>query len=119
MQKITINGVEYPATFSLRAAIHAAEKYGSVQAIFDGGDEASNITKRIWLLHELLVSGKTYAEKEYGEQTPEVPTFDDLLDTIGFTEITELTALILSVVTEDQRAKIGVEAKKNGPTLAQ
>lgn len=113
MQNIKFHGKEYPAVFSVRVAIHAAEKYGSVQAIFEGGEEAENLKKRVWLLHELLQSGKAYAEREYGEQVEDVPSYEELLDMVGFGElIDDLTLQLLTVITEDQKQKIEVEHKK-------
>ena len=62
MEYVTIKGVQYPAVFSLRVALRTAEKYGSLQKIFEAEKEADNIQMILWLLHELLVAGKLYAE---------------------------------------------------------
>lgn len=120
MLNITIKGKEYPAMYSLRAAIRTAEKYGSVESIFESEGEAQNLQQRIWLLHEMMVAGKLYAEKDEGRETPEVPSYDDLLDSIDFVDAGELAVTLLSVITNSQTQQVEVKPSKNSEaTLAQ
>lgn len=99
---LTINGREYPARFTVRVAIKAAERrHGSMSAMFRNENQAEFFADMIWLSVELIKAGAAIREKETGHLT-EIPTEDEILDTLDQADLLDLQAQMLAVINKDQ-----------------
>lgn len=99
---LTINGREYPARFTVRVAIKAAERrHGTLSAMFQNENEAEFFLDMIWLSVELIKAGATIREKETGRLT-EIPTEDEILDTLDQADLLDLQAQMLAVINKDR-----------------
>ena len=110
--ELTINGKTYPARFTVRVAILAAERRGgSLSAMFRNQNQAEFFRDMIWLAVELVKAGAILKEKESGEKTENLPVMEDLLDTIDQADLPELQAAMLVVINKD---KPTVKAEASG-----
>lgn len=99
--KIKINGKDYPARFTVRVAIKAAERRGgSLSKMFRNENQAEFFSDLVWLAVELIRAGAAIREKETGHIT-EIPTEDELLDTFDQADLLELQAQMLTVINKD------------------
>lgn len=113
MKTITVNGKTWPARYSLRAAIAVGERYGSLKrALFDeDADQGEQLRRRLSVLLEMLKAGKVWAEQENGESLPELPTEDELMDSITFRQAADLTTAMLEIINEDDNSDFEAEGK--------
>lgn len=108
--RITVCGQEYPACLSSRVIINIKKRSGEadfikgINAILGDGD----VEGMFWLLAEMLTAGKRYM-KLIGEDTPEPPCEDDLLDLIGINEYGALVKVITDTATETGTPEITLE----------
>lgn len=111
VKHIAIRGKSYPACFSLRVATRAAEKLGSLDAIFEERplQEAAEIN--LWLLSECLAAGKVYAEME-GKKTVEPPTQEALYDQLSIVDAGRAVALIMEA-SQRVTVELQTESEKN------
>lgn len=114
MKTVPFNGKEWPLRYSLRAAIHIGESYGSVKkALFDEeADQGERLRRRVAVLLEMLKAGKTWAEREDGMSLPELPSEDELLDGLTFRKAAELTEVLLEVINEDDQSDFAAEGNE-------
>ena len=110
--KISIRGTEYPACFSLRTAMNAAEKFGSLDALFEERPLHKAAEANLWLLDQCLAAGKLYAELE-GEKTPDPPPIDSLFDSLSISDVGRAFALIM-----DAAQKTTVELQSDSKNAA-
>lgn len=107
--KVRLFGKEYPACLSTRLMVKIAEKTDKPFA--EGIDEllsTNNIDGMFWLLAEMLEAGKKYHDL-IGEQTPEPPSKDALLDLIGLDDYTALSEAIYDAAMTTAAADVDVE----------
>ena len=109
---ITIQGKQWPARYSLRAAMAVEDKFGSVKkALFEAGETAGErIRARIFILHELLKAGKAWVELEENETAAEPPTEEQLLDMIASARSGEVMEQMIRVINDDARSDFEAEA---------
>lgn len=101
--KIRIKGREYPARFTLRVAILAAERRGgSMKDVFNNPNQAQLLEDIPWLAVEMIKAGAALREKETGMITPEIPTVENILESVDFADFMELQAQLLAVITKDE-----------------
>ena len=101
--KLTINGKTYPARFTVRAAMLAAERRGgSMSRMFQNDNQAEFFEDMIWLAVELIKAGAKLRELETGEKIADIPTVDELLDTFDHADLLSLQAAMLSVINKDE-----------------
>ena len=102
---ITINGKEYPARFTLRTAILAAERRGgSLSGMLRNENQAEFIEDMPWLAIEMIKAGAKLRETETGIVTQDIPTLDALLDTVDYADLIDLQRQILDVINKDRPA---------------
>ena len=108
---IAIHGKDWPACYSLRAAMAVSDKYGDVKkALFETGETASERTRaRIFVLHELLMAGKTWEEMENGVPADVPPTEEQLLDMITSAKSGQLLEQMIRVINDDESADFDAE----------
>ena len=108
---IEINGRVYPVRFSVRAAINCAKERGSInRLLFGEGDEAANMDNSCYLLHQMLLAGKTWCEQENEPmECPEVPQLERLSDLISFGWLARNRARLAEIVLDEQETEIGAE----------
>ena len=109
--KLTINGREYPARFTLRVAVMAAERRGgNLSRLLRNENQAEFLEDVCWLAVEMIKAGAALRERETGMLTQEIPTVDGLLDSVDFADVMELQAQLLTVINKDKptvRAEAG------------
>ena len=112
---LKINGRQYPARFTLRVAIKAAERRGgSLAKLLRNENQAEYLEDVIWLAIEMIKAGAALREKDTGMITAEIPTLDGLLDSIDYADMKDLQMQIREVINQDQPT-VQAEAKgKNG-----
>lgn len=99
---LRINGREYPARFTVRVAIRAAERRGgSLSKMFRNENQSEFFADLIWLAVEMIKAGAEIREKETGHVT-EIPAEDELLDTFDHADLLELQAQMLTVINKDE-----------------
>lgn len=114
---IKINGRQLPARFTLRVAILAAERRGgNIVKLLTNEDQAELIADLPWLAVEMVKAGAALRERETGIVTTNIPTVDELLDTVDYDDLLDLQAQILAVIKKDQPtvlAEPSAEKSKN------
>lgn len=100
---IKLNGREYPARFTIRTAIKAAERRGgSLAKILRNENQAEFLEDILWLAIELIKAGAAIREREDGIVTKDIPTLDELMDSVDFADVLELQGQILTVINKDE-----------------
>lgn len=111
---LTVNGKTYPARFTVRVAILAAERRnGSLSKMFRNDNQAEFFGDMIWLVVELIKAGALLKEKETGEKTEGIPTVDELLDSIDQADLLALQAAMLEVINKDKPTVKAEASRKN------
>ena len=111
--ELTVNGKTYPARFTVRVAILAAERRGGkLSSIFRNANQAEYFEDMLWLAVELIKAGALLKERETGEKT-EIPTLEDLLDTVDQADLLELQAAMLAVINKDKPTVKAEASRKN------
>ena len=101
--KITLLGREYPARFTLRVAMEAAERRGgSLGKLLRNDNQAEFLEDVCWLAVEMIKAGAALREKKTGMITSEIPTVDGLLDEVDFADIMDLQRQLLTVINKDE-----------------
>ena len=112
---LKINGRQYPARFTLRVAIKAAERRGgSLAKLLRNENQAEYLEDVIWLAIEMIKAGAALREKDTGMITAEIPTLDGLLDSIDYADMKDLQMQILEVINKDQPTVQAEGQGKNG-----
>ena len=111
---ITLKGKQYPARFTLRTAILAAERRGgSLSKLLRNEKQAEFIEDMPWLAIEMIKAGAAIREKETGIITKDVPELEDLLDTVDYADLLDLQKQILDVINKDQPTVTAEGKEKN------
>ena len=111
---LTVNGKTYPARFTVRVAILAAERRGgNLTKLFRNDNQAVFFEDMIWLAVELIKAGALLKEKETGEKTTDIPSVDDLLDSVDQADLLELQAAMLAVINKDKPTVKAEASRKN------
>lgn len=115
--KITINGTEHTLAFTVRAAAACEERFGGLKNLSDAltnGDRA--ISNIVWMLATMIDCGRRYMIAN-GEDAPDAPSEDDLLDTMSLDEIRASVTSIMTTVAGGKETKVNAvppkSAKKN------
>ena len=108
---ITIRGKQWPARYSLRAAMAVEDKFGSVKkALFEQGETSGErIRARIFVLHEILMAGKAWEEMENGVPADVPPTEEQLLDMIAFAKSGTVMEQMIRVINDDEQTDFEAE----------
>lgn len=107
---VHIGGKTYPASMTLRVLSKLEERTGkSAGEALDALTEDMNISDMAWLLVELLAAGHKIAA-ENGENAPEPPDLDTLMDFYGLEDVHRLTAGIIAA-TETSIADVEAISK--------
>lgn len=100
---IKLNGREYPARFTVRTAIRAAERGGgSLSKLLQRENQGELLENLLWLAIELIKAGAGIREREDGIVTKDIPSLDELMDSVDFADVPELQAQILTVMNKDE-----------------
>ena len=111
---ITINGREYPARFTLRVAMDAADRRGGSLGKLLGNDNQAEFLEDVcWLAVEMIKAGSAIREKKTGRQTADIPTVDDLLDSVDFADVKDLQLQLLAVINKDKPTVNAEGSRKN------
>lgn len=98
---LRINGKSYPARFTLRVAIRAAERRGSIKALFQNDNQGERVEDMGWLAAEMIRAGAKLKEREDGEKA-ELLSCDEILDSVDAVDLLELQAQMLTVINRDE-----------------
>lgn len=105
------NGEKYPIIASARALQAMADRYNlKIDKFFESYDP-ENIESVIFILSELLKAGHAWAKHE-GEAAPVPPTFDYMMDTFTFIDITVANMAVLEGIARSLGRKIKAEKKE-------
>lgn len=100
---LKINGKVYPARFTVRVAVRAAERRGgSLSAMFRNKNQAEFTEDMIWLTSEMIRAGAMLNEKESGEKTDNIPTTEELMDSVNFSDMKNLELDMLALINDDK-----------------
>lgn len=111
---IKLNGREYPARFTIRTAIKAAERRGcSLSKLMRNENQAEFLEDVLWLAIELIKAGAAIREREDGIVTKDIPTLDELLDSVDFADVRDLQVQILTVINKDKPTVTAEGDRKN------
>lgn len=100
---IKLNGREYPARFTIRTAIKAAERRGgSLSKLMRNENQAELLEDLLWLAVEMIKAGAAIREKEDGIVTKDIPSVEALMDFVDFADLPNLQGQILTVINKDQ-----------------
>ena len=102
---ITLAGKEYSLRFSLRV----------VQAIQGKGSEMGVVDECLWLLAAMLDAGWRY-DRASGENPPEPPDMDMLLDVL---DLSEARAALVTAIAGDSVRTVEADPPKNGAAAAE
>lgn len=118
--EITLNGVKYPMCFSLRVVRACNERYGGIEniesALRDGG-AGKTMDEAIWLLHALIDGGVRHARAS-GEDAPDAPELDEMLDICGVSDFAGLKDRIMETMTAGSAPAVAVEAESKNAEAA-
>ena len=108
---ITILGRQWPARYSLRAAMAVSDKYGDIRkALFETGEsDSERILARIFVLRELLKAGKAWVELEEAGSAAEPPTEEQLLDMIASAKSGAVMEQMIRVINDDEKSDFETE----------
>lgn len=111
---IKLNGREYPARFTIRTAIKAAERRGgSLSKLMRNENQAEFLEDVLWLAVELIKAGAAIREREDGIVTKDIPTLDELMDSVDFADVMDLQMQILTVINKDKPTVTAEGDRKN------
>ena len=97
---IRINQIDYPVTFSIGTQIALEEQHIEIK------DATRSVSATMHLLYEMMQSGHKWAIKN-GQTPPEVPSFDDLIESMDTDAMVEIMGKLVAVMTGERN----VEAK--------
>lgn len=110
---VALAGEEYPLRFSLRVVKACAEKYGSLEGMFEaiqGRAGLEAVDACLWLLGIMLDAGYRYNKANGLEALPPPPDEEALLDLL---DLPELQALLLGAIAGDSARTVEAEPPKN------
>lgn len=109
---VALAGEEYPLRFSLRVVKTCAEKYGSLEGMFEaiqGRAGLEAVDACLWLLDIMLDAGYRY-NKANGLEALPPPDGEALLDLL---DLPELQALLLGAIAGDSARTVEAEPPNN------
>lgn len=107
---VTINGVEYPAAFTLRVLANLEDRTGlPATAALDKLTSFDRIRDTAWLLAQLMKAGQTATGSDV---TP--PGEEQLLDGLALDDLQDITTSILASVSQ-MRPKVELQETKKAP----
>ncbi len=116
---ITLAGKEYSLRFSLRVVKACTERYGSLDGVFQAiqgkGSEMGVVDECLWLLAAMLDAGWRY-DRASGENPPEPPDMDMLLDVL---DLSEARAALVTAIAGDSVRTVEADPPKNGAAAAE
>ena len=95
----------------MRVLVACEERAGSFDEEMEKVSNGS-VKEMLWLLSELLKAGKKYAELE-GIEHEQPPTLDEILDTVGVDEYSEMFGAVTDTVVKGTSRSVEVENSKN------
>ncbi|MBR3240680.1 MAG: hypothetical protein IKO68_11095 [Oscillospiraceae bacterium] len=100
---LKINGKAYPARFTVRVAIRAAERRGgTISAMFGNKNQAEFTEDMTWLASEMIRAGALLEEREGGKTLENLPTMEELMDSVDFTDMKKLELDMLGIINNDK-----------------
>ena len=100
---LTINGKSYPARHTLRTSFLAAERRGSLEQLLRPTNQADFLQDMAWLAVEQMKAGAKYkAILDGAENAAEIPTVDEILDTLDYADLLDLENQMLAVINKDE-----------------
>ena len=124
MNKVKIQGHEFPLRLSLRAAFELEERYGSIKKAVVGDDPAQEtrseaVKRQAVVLHAMASAGARYDKEENGIEHPDLPYIDALaewmLDGLTWRESEELTLLLIRTANDEGESDWNAEAPQDAP----
>lgn len=114
--EIPIRGTSYPMCFSLRVVKACGDKFGGLDgldtALTGGGDALDALSNCIWLLGQMLDAGWRY-DRANGGDPAQPPDEEELLDTFGLDDLTELKSSLMVAMTASNERSVEAEPGKN------
>lgn len=107
--KIRVFEKDYPACISTRLMVKVQQKTG--KSFSEGLNDllsGDNVEGMFWMLREMLIAGKQYRAL-LGEESPEVPTEDYMLDMLGLDDYRALAESIYNVALNTSKADVDIE----------
>lgn len=110
---ITLNNKEYILSFSLYTIQELINKYGDtdIQKIFNTDDINKGLDETLWILHNLMLSGKKYSEIN-GLKVEEIPDTEILKYIIGIDDIKTIQEKIYSCINNGSNRNLELDVKK-------
>lgn len=95
---IRINQIDYPVTFSIGTQIAMEEQHIEIK------DALKGVSSTMHLLYEMMRSGHKWAIKN-GQSAPEVPDFDDMIESIDTDDLVEIMTELVAVMTGERNVQ--------------
>lgn len=111
---LNLGGKSYLVCFSTRVVLACEDRAGSVGKeleIVEAEGNSGKVKELIWLLYEMLKAGSRLAELE-GIENPALPSYDDFIDLVGFSDFTELRNDVSKAITNGVKRNVEVEPEK-------
>ncbi len=111
---VTLAGREYPLRFSLRVVKACAEKYGSLDGMFEAiqgqGAGLEAVDACLWLMEAMLDAGYRY-DRANGLEPQAPPDGEALLDLL---DLGEMQGTLLGAIAGDSARTVEADPPKNG-----
>lgn len=110
------NGVTYPTLASARAIMAYCNKCNLKLAQAFEGFDGENVEVTLFMLSELLKAGYVWQKRNGGEAiTP--PSFDDLMDFIGLSDLPRATMCVIETMAKSLATQIQVKNAETSPEV--
>lgn len=101
--------------FSTGVMLSCADRFGSVQGLFDAmsdNDDRAHLEAMLWIAEQMMAAGERYANR-FGLEPCETITAEEMLDVCGIDDIPALKSAILATVVADTDRTQEAEPPKN------
>lgn len=109
---ISFDGKKHILCFSVRVIKSCAERYGSMDGIYEAlscEDELKSLDEALWLLEQMMKAGDKYA-KEHGIANEPPMTVDDMLDCCDITDFIGMKYSIVSTITNGKTTSVEADS---------
>ena len=109
---ISFDGKKHVLCFSVRVIKACAERYGSMEGIYDAlscEDEVKNLDEALWLLEQMMRVGDKYA-KEHGMANEPPMTVDDMLDLCDIGDFIGMKNSIVSTIVNGRSTSVEADS---------
>lgn len=108
--EVNLMGKTYTLCYSARVAASVEERSGTVKAEMEKLSKGSR-AETYWILSQMLDAGERY-ERLMGNNPETPPSYDDILDSTGSDEFTNIYVAVANAISSGSTAKVEVKEPK-------